>query len=740
MPTPDGDTSRLIEKGVGDTRTLRFQRDMVRGDYQTYRRASLICIVGLIIQTFIALLMLIYSTYSGDHAARSASILFGSGVIVWVMLLFVFDQHRRERIEAMEAEQYTTSGGASASAFSDASDELRVAARRLIFIQKWVIPASGLLFAAINILAGVSRLRSWDYYSSSETFTYNTNILGAMLAIGLAIGVVGFIFARFVSGMGKVPIWSSLRAGSAQSVAISMVGVLLAVAAFMELSLGQMGLKSMTPMIVPIGMIVLGCEVILNLVLDLYRPRKPGEDPRPAFDSRLLGLLAAPDRIAANIGEAVNYQFGVDVTGTWFYQLISKLVLWLVGMGIAIAWLMTMLVVVEPHERGLILTNGRVSSPIYSFGERGESDIGPGLHVKLPWPIASYETPVSLSRSAGRQNEVRTTTGVRVLQLAADRPDSSKTDPIIWTESHTAREKLNIVQPIQDTEQSSYTAGSTQQSQANLSLVAVEVPMHFVVRDVKLFDQFAGPGQREDLLQMIGRRVVTQFLGEWSIDQILTHNQTPMLGQLRTRLENAYAPLNDGKGPGIEILFVGMQGAHPPIKVAPSFERVIAARQNRESMIEDARRIEILTLTEIAGSVELAEQIVGQLIDLDSDRRANTGGIEAAQAELEVQKLLETAGGEAGEKLLDASAQRWTRHMTERGRAVLLGGQQLAFEASPSLYRSQTYFDALLDAIENARVYLTPGDLESLHVRIDLMDQEAGTDVFAPEAGADMNQ
>ena len=699
----------------------------------------MICVVGLIIQVFVALMLLIYSTYSGDHAARSASILFGSGVIVWGMLLFVFDQHRRERIEAMEAEQYSNAGGASASAFSD-SDDLRVVARRLVFIQKWIVPASGLVFAGINILAGYSRLKSWNAFSSAETFTYNTRILGATLAIGLSMGVVGFIFARFVSGMGKVQIWSNLRAGAAQSVAISLVGVLLAVAAFMELSLGQMGLKSLTPMIVPIGMIVLGCEVIVNLILDVYRPRKAGEDPRPAFDSRLLGLLAAPDRIAANIGEAVNYQFGVDVTGTWFYQLLSKLVLWLVGMGVVIAWLMTMLVVVEPHERGLILTNGRVSSPIYSFGDRGDGDIGPGLHVKLPWPLATYETPMSLTRSAGQQQEIRTTTGVRILQLASDEPDKGKRTPIIWTEQHASREKLNVVQPSRGIEGEDNAGSGSKSSQANLSLVAIEVPMHFVVRDVKLFDQFAGPGQREDLLQMIGRRVVTQFLGEWPIDLILTHNQTDMLEQLRGRLNNAYAQLNEGKGPGIEILFVGMQGAHPPLKVAPSYERVIAARQNRESMIEDAGRVEIQTLTEIAGSVELAEQIVEQLKELDIQRRANADRTVIAQTELEVQRLLETAGGEAGEKLLDAGAQRWNRHMSERGRAVLLDGQEQAYSASPMLYRSQSYFDALLDAIKNARVYLTPSDLESLHIRIDLMDQEAGTDVFDAEAGTDMNQ
>ncbi len=717
---------------------------MVRGDYQTYRRAALICVVGLIIQTAIALLMLIYSVYSGDHAAKSASIMFGSGVIIWAILLFVFDQHRRERIEDMEAEQFATSGGASASAFSGASDDLRVVARRLVFIQKWVVPLSGVVFAAINILAGLSRLKSWNAYSSPESFTYTTNILGAMLAIGLSIGVVGFIFARFVSGMGKVTVWSSLRAGAAQSVAISMVGVLLAVAAFLELSLEQMGLKTLTPVIIPIGMIVLGCEVILNLVLDVYRPRKPGEDPRPAFDSRLLGLLAAPDRIAANIGEAVNYQFGVDVTGTWFYQLLSKLVLWLVGMGVVIAWLMTMLVVVEPHERGLILTNGKVSGPIFSFGEKGEGDIGPGLHVKLPWPIATYETPVAFSRAGGEQTEVQTTTGVRILQLASNAPDAGETDPIIWTESHASREKLNIVQPSMSIDESDESSSSdtviqdVSNQQGNLSLVAIEVPMHYVVRDVKLFDQFAGPGQREDLLQMIGRRVVTQFLGEWSIDDILAHNQTDMLAQLRVRVVDAYAELNEGQGPGIEVLYLGMHGVHPPLKVAPSFERVIAARQNRESMIEDARRIEISTLTEIAGSVELAEQIVDQLVEIDVLRRGD--GSRVVESELDVQRLLETAGGEAGEKLLDASAQRWTRHMTERGRAVLLNGQQLAYDASPMLYRSQNYFDALLDAIEQSRVYLTPSDLESLHIRIDLMDNEAGTDVFDPEAGADMNQ
>ena len=707
---------------------------MVRGDYQDYRRATVISLIGLLVQAGVALLVLIYSQYSGDHAAVTASILFGSGIIVWFMLLLVFDQHRRERIEALEAEQLASTGGSSASAFADTDDEHRLAARRLAFIHKWIVPLAGFVFAAINIGLGASRLSDWYAFSSAETFTYTTNIVGATLAIGLAIGVVGFVFARFVSGMGKEPAWANLRAGAAQFVAISLVGVLLGVGAFVELALDQLAVKSLIPVIVPIMMIVLGAEIVLNLVLDVYRPRKPGEDPRPAFDSRLLGLLAAPDRIAANIGEALNYQFGVDVTGTWFYQLLSKLLLWLVGTGVALAWILTMLVVVEPHERGLILTNGRVSDPLYSFGERGDRDIGPGLHVKWPWPFSSYETPVSFAMAGNEDAELRTTTGVRVLDLGSNPPDPTETGPILWTESHAARETLSIVQPMSD---GSDTENARER--VDLSLVVAEIPMQFVVRDVKLFDQFAARGEREQLLRVIGRRVVTRFLGERPLDRVLLKGGTIMPEALKDRLEEAYSTLNNGKGPGIEILFVGIHGVHPPIRVAPSFERVIKARQNRESSTEEARRTEIRTLTEVAGSVELAKKIVGQLEDLERRRREGTSPDELIDAELEVQRLLEQAGGEAGEALLSAGAQRWQRHMGERGKAVLLEGQQLAYEAAPRLYRSKAYFDAWLEAIRDSRVYLTPADLGSLLVRMDLIDRERGADVFDPEAGAELN-
>ena len=402
----------------------------------------------------------------------------------------------------------------------------------------------------------------------------------------------------------------------------------------------------------------------------------------------------------------------------------------LLGIAALIGWLMTSLVVVEPHERGLILTNGVISEPLLSLGgEQGEGDVGPGLHLKWPWPFSTYETPVSVGRG---DQEVRTTTGVRILHLAGN-PPSNENTPILWTESHTRTERLNIVQPSRIDTEAGNAAGNIV---AELSLVAAEVPVHYVIRNVKLFDQFAAPGQREQMLLQVGRRVVTQYLGELAIDEVLASHRTSMPVELKKRLESAFGQFNEGAGAGIEILFVGVNGVHPPTKVAPSFERVITARQNRESLVEEGRRSQISMLTEVAGSVELAEQISGQLEALDDLRRANGDQDQAyIEAELEVQRLLEQAGGESGELILNAGANRWVRHMLERGKASLLQGQQEAYLAAPELYQSRMYFEALLDAMAESRVYLTPAEIENLKIRLELQDEQVGTDVFDQERG-----
>ena len=91
-------------------------------------------------------------------------------------------------------------------------------------------------------------------------------------------------------------------------------------------------------------------EFAVNFVLDLYRPRDVGELPRPSFDSRLLGMMAEPGDIARSIADAFNYQFGFQVSSTWFYQLLQRWLIPIVVTALIAVLLLSSVVIVDAEE------------------------------------------------------------------------------------------------------------------------------------------------------------------------------------------------------------------------------------------------------------------------------------------------------------------------------------------------------------------------------------------------------
>ena len=77
-------------------------------------------------------------------------------------------------------------------------------------------------------------------------------------------------------------------------------------------------------------------RLIVPLVVD--RPRRVGEFPRASFDSSSLSLLAQPGSVVRSINEAVNYQFGFDITSSWGYQLLLRSGVGLGGLAIVVLW------------------------------------------------------------------------------------------------------------------------------------------------------------------------------------------------------------------------------------------------------------------------------------------------------------------------------------------------------------------------------------------------------------------
>ncbi|MFM9957174.1 MAG: SPFH domain-containing protein [Phycisphaerales bacterium] len=654
----------------------------MNADHLSYQRATQVSILGLVIQTVLGAIMLLYGVFGRDPGAMNASYAMLLGVPIWFSLALVFHQHKLERLEAMEAEAYRTSQAADASVFEGIAQDQTVQATRLAWMHKWFLPVMSVLVGAAYI--AIAAL----LWSANREFTMDAEITarpdsGWAISLGVGIAVIAFIFARFVAGMAKQKVWALLNAGSASAVLCSLCGLALALVHFLFTALdASWGLRYL-PLAVGVTMFALGAEVILHFLLNFYRPRKPGEWLRPAFDSRVLAFIAAPDRLAASISDAVNYQFGFNVSSTWFYQLIARSVFPLIALVALTVWLLTCFVVIRPDERGLVLKGGALAS-----------EVGPGVVFKKPWP---FDQVIAYPASSTKE-----------LVVGTARPD--KDGPILWTNQHSGEETLMLVQP--------WGAGG-EGSATDLALLAVEVPIHFIVSDLSKYRMLAQDGRRDDtektrrdLLTAVASGVVMKQLATFPVDALLGDGRAGIAEDLRASVQKAF----DTMEAGVTIKFIGVAGVHPKQDVAPSFERVVAADANREMILQRAKKSEINVLARVAGDVEKAREISRELDKLQAmqgEAKADPAAI-AAQ-EQKVTDLIEKAGGQAASILAQAKTQRWQRAIGARAAAVLSEGQSASFRAAPGAYQSLAFIEALRSAANGAKVYVAPPGTLEIH-------------------------
>jgi hypothetical protein len=120
-------------------------------------------------------------------------------------------------------------------------------------------------------------------------------------------------------------------------------------------------------------------ETLINLILEIYRPRVRGKVERPLYESRLVGLLGQPEGLITTAAQALDYQFGFKVSETWFYRFFEKALGWLLLVQFAVLVLSTCVVFIEAGEQGLI---ERFGKPVDV-----RNVLNQGAHIKLTWPI-----------------------------------------------------------------------------------------------------------------------------------------------------------------------------------------------------------------------------------------------------------------------------------------------------------------------------------------------------------------
>lgn len=723
----------------------------MRIDHFAYQRATRVAGLGFALQLVIGLTLFLFALLADDSATLHAALYALPGILVWLGLIVVFNQHKLERLEALESDelqqQRITGVG---SAFESEGATFQVAARRLNLMHKWLIPVMSWLL--IVLLAGLAALRFlWfgnlenpDAAATTGEFEIIAPAArGWALGIFLLLAVSSFIFSRFVAGMAKQPAWQNLRGGAGYMVGNALV--ILAVATGITFTyFEKSGVIEWIAWLILVFMLVYAGETVLNFVLNLYRPRRPGEVPRPAFDSRLLSLLSAPDSIVRSINEAINYQFGFDIASSWGYQLLLRAAWKLVAVAAIVLIVLNSIVIVEPHQQAVRLRGGEIVGEVQSAG----------LLFKLPWP---FETA-----------EVYDVSRVRELPLTAKRREfpESRNDAVFWPDAFP-QQNLGI-EPflVRTTQQSSAEAQRIRQQaeQAAEAMGAIEPgetpPAEEAVEEIAgryalIEGEFAlsyrimddgGQGlrkylnfssdhfgrrqtlqMRERALKSLALRELTDFLSRQDLDRVVSDRRVTVLGEARERIQAVF----DAHETGIEVLAVTNAWIRPAGEAAKEFERVSFNQVAEKKQIAEAQRSANASLIQRAGSIENAERILDSILQFEAverDPQADAAAIEASQVALE--QAMMAGGGDAAAIITTARADLWSKVLLADQRLAMFRGRLSPYRAGPDIYRQFLFMDTLATVLEPARKYFIGIDPAKFDFDIEMREGDSMT--FVP--------
>ena len=685
-------------------------------DELTYSRATTAALAGLAVQIVLCVATGLIGAWAQSPAIQAATWHIAGGIPIWIILAIIYQQHRVERTESLAAEKLATQDATSAAIFGETSDELQLARNRLDRLYAYGLPAVSFAVAIYLIAAGAAMLYRAAGFGTDKvalSLAKDCNPVGLMFATA-GVAFVAFIAARWISGYTRVREWQLLRGGASYLMSTFLVAALLFAGAAAVAIVKETTFFEWLARLVPWMMILVGSEILLTALLAAYRPKRPGEIPRPAFDSRFLGLLTAPESLGQVVGELINYQFGVEVSRSWFYQMLGRAVTPLTIFAGAVLLALSTLVIVGPDEQGTVLR----------FGALARGPLGPGMHLKAPWPIET--------------SEIYPTGKVLQLTISSDKLGrfAKKREGLLWTGGDDDAAKMGLEFFLCASETG---AGSG----SSLSLLVADVIVQYRIGDLVKF--LEGSTSARESIELVTQQEASNYFAGKTLEELLSKGRTEGGPELQQRVQARV----DALGLGFEIVDVGVTTLQPPPgKVAREFHRQIGAQQERETLVQLANKDAIKTLAKVAGSVDRSRKINEAIIRLDDSRTAAAEAAakigareilpltaqQLAKQELEIEELLGEARGEAAEIVHKARSDRWKKTIGERSALERFAGQLLAYQAAPAYFRTKQYLEVLANSLVDRRKVVIAGDKGDLPVlNLDFSDPTNAIDTLIGE-------
>lgn len=436
----------------------------------------------------------------------------------------------------------------------------------------------------------------------------------------------------------------------------SMLGMLATIAILMHRFDKPMWDISINKMIFTVT-VILGIELLFNFIVEFYRPRTSAEE-RPVFESRILSLFTEPGGFIRNVADTLDYQFGFKVSKTWIYLFFEKSIIPLILLWLLAFWLFTCISEVGPGEAGIRSNFGKIIDT---------EPLREGIYPKLPWPFGKM-TRVPIKKI------VEITVGA---ELANEKGEVKTPEVVLWTVEHYGTETKFIVaaekKPTDKENPVSYMSATfTVQYRAKENQVR-----EFAFRNYDI----------PTFLKSVSEREISKYLASVDILKLMSVERGKTVSELTRRIQKS----SDDLKLGIEIVSLNLHDVHPPVdKVAPAFEEVASARQEKEAMILNARAYE--------------------------------------------NKILPYAEAEALKIKADAETSRDNSIKLAEAEMMRFKKQLEAYKIMPEMYKLRTYLDFFeKDCNEIRKIVIGDSDTKNVYIfnfeekaRLDLIDAGLG--------------
>jgi regulator of protease activity HflC (stomatin/prohibitin superfamily) len=474
--------------------------------------------------------------------------------------------------------------------------------------------------------------------------------------ISVLLAIISIFAGIFCVGQSREKSFRWLRPLGGWLILSSLLGMMSTFAIFMHRFEKPVWEDAISKIIFTI-IIILGIELLLNFIVEFYRPRTSAEE-RPVFESRILSLFTEPGGFIRNVADTLDYQFGFKGSKTWIYLFFEKSIIPLILLWLLAFWLFTCISEVGPGEAGVRESFEKIIDT---------EPLSEGIYLKLPWPFGNM-TRVPVKKI------VEITVGAN---LSNEKGEVKTPEVVLWTVEHYGKETKFIV-----------AAEKKATDKENpVSYMSATFAIQYRAKENQVIDFAFRNYDIPVFIKSVSEREVSKYLASVDILKLMSVERSKAVSLLTKRIQDS----SDKLKLGIEIVSLNLHDVHPPVdKVAPAFEEVASARQEKEAMILNAKAYE--------------------------------------------NKILPYAEAEASKIIADAETSRDNSIKLSEAEMMRFKKQLIAYRIMPELYKLRTYLDFFeKDCNDIRKIVIGDSGTQNVYIfnfeekaRLDLIDAGMG--------------